>query len=217
MHGKSRRRAPGGAELAPDVGRDGAREDEARRWRPAASRSRATAADSRMIGANRCWARAAGHGEDEERRRRRRCRRAARGCGEHAADPHHRGRRVADDAAGPARIRRRDDRDEVADLHAPAEQRVRGGAADQCRGDVVQECGQRRTRCASSASAPVQSSRQAARQRLRQAARLEMGREQREADEQQEEVRQDHPLVREVRREARRARARGKQREDATR
>jgi hypothetical protein len=61
--------------------------------------------------------------------------------GRDAADPHHGGRGVADDAARAAGVRRRDDRGEVADTHAPAKQRVRHGAADQRGGDVVQEAG----------------------------------------------------------------------------
>ena len=59
-----------------------------------------------------------------------------------AVDPHHRGRGVADDAAGAAGVRRRDDRGEVADVDFAAEHMARHGAADQRRRDVVEEARQ---------------------------------------------------------------------------
>ena len=56
----------------------------------------------------------------------------------HAVDPHHRRRRVADDAARAAGVRGRDDRGEVADVHGRKE-RCAIVAADQRGGDVVEE------------------------------------------------------------------------------
>ena len=110
-----------------------------------------------MIGANALLCARGRHAEDQERDGRRDV-----GVqdvdGRHAADPHHRRRRVADHAARPARIRSRDDRGEVADAHAAAEQRVRHRAADQRRGDVVEEGRTARTRSRAARSAPVQSS-----------------------------------------------------------
>ena len=57
----------------------------------------------------------------------------------HAVDPHHRRRRVADDAARAAGVRRGDDRGEVADVHLAAEHDARDRSADQRGRDVVEE------------------------------------------------------------------------------
>jgi hypothetical protein len=56
-----------------------------------------------------------------------------------AIDPHHSGRRVADDAARTASVRGRDNRREVADVDFASEYVAGHGAADQRRGDVVEE------------------------------------------------------------------------------
>ena len=121
--------------------------------------------------------------------------------GRDAADPHHRRRGIADDASRAARIRGRDDGREVADADAAAKQRVRHGAADQGGGDVVEETGNHehdREQC--ERAGPVVG--KPGREFLRQAALLEMRGEQREADEQEEQVDEDHRLVREVGRES---------------
>ena len=94
--------------------------------------------------------------------------------GRDVVDPHHGRRRVAQDAAGAAGIRSRDDRGEVADLDASAEQRMRGGTADQGRGDVIQESGSDEYD-AEQCECPGPVVGQVVRQRLRQAAAARNG------------------------------------------
>ena len=82
-------------------------------------------------------------------------------------------------------------------MHLGAEQLVRHRAADQRRGDVVEERRDHEHHHEQHERAlPVGG--QEARQHQRHAALLEMPRQEREAHEQQEEVGEDHPLVREV-------------------
>jgi hypothetical protein len=120
--------------------------------------------------------------------------------GRDPADPHHRGRGVADDASRAAGVGGGDDRDEVSDPDPAAEQRLRRRAADQRGRDVVEE----RRRDEHDAeqhecTGPVIG--QERRQGARQAALLEVPGQDREADEQQREVRENHPFAREVRRQ----------------
>ncbi len=111
-----------------------------------------------------------------------------------AGDPHHRRRGVADDAAGAAGIRRRDDRREVANVHLAPEHLEGDGAADDRRRDVVEERRQYEDdHQQHKAAGPV--IRQNCRHPFRQPALLEVAGQQGKADQQQEQVGDDQPLV----------------------
>jgi len=59
-----------------------------------------------------------------------------------ARNPHHGGRGVADHAAGPTRVRGRDDRGEIADMDLALKHMPRNRPADQGGRDVVEEARQ---------------------------------------------------------------------------
>ena len=123
----------------------------------------------------------------------------------HAVDPHHRGGRVADDAARAAGVRRRHDCGDVAHVHAPAEHALRDRATDQRRGDVVEEARQHEhQRQQQEAATPVV--RQQVGQPPRQPALLEVARQQREPEQQHEQVGEHRPLAAEVTEQAGKAR-----------
>ena len=111
-----------------------------------------------------------------------------------AVDPHHRGRRIAHDAAGAARVRGRDDRGDVADVQLALEHGAGHRAADQRRGDVVEEARQHEHHDEQhETAAPVVG--QVVGQPPRHVAFLEVPRQQREAHQQAEQVREHDPLV----------------------
>ena len=87
-----------------------------------------------------------------------------------------------------------DDGGEIADMHLAPEHLARHGAADQRGGDVVEKARQHENHHQQHEPAlPVV--RQERRQHVRDVALLEMARQQRKADQQQEQVGQDHPFV----------------------
>jgi hypothetical protein len=126
------------------------------------------------------------------------------GCDLERADPgnpHHRRRRVADDAAGTAGIRCRDDRRQVADVNPPPEDARRNRPADQRRRDVVEKTRQQPDDQQQDERAqPVR--RQQPRQHLRHATVLEVPRQECEADQQAQQIGQQHPFMGHVRGEA---------------
>ena len=119
-------------------------------------------------------------------------------------DPHHGGGGVADHAARAAGIGCSDDSGQVADVHSAPEDLLRHRTADQCRRDVVEEA---RDHCDEDeqheAALPVVG--QEARHLVGDLAFLEVAREQGKAHEQEEQVGEDHGLVRHVLDEARQA------------
>ena len=123
-----------------------------------------------------------------------------------AGDPHHGGGGVADDAAGAAGVRGRDDRREIADVNLALEYVPRNGAADQRGGDVVEEARQHEHQDEQhDAALPVV--RQQRRHLVRNPAFLEMPRQQRKPHQKQEQIAQSDPLMRHVVAEAGEARA----------
>ena len=72
-------------------------------------------------------------------------------------NPHHGGRGVADDASRATGVRCRDNRGEIADMDLALKDVPRHRAADQRRGDIVEDARQMKT-IASSATPPFQSS-----------------------------------------------------------
>ena len=116
----------------------------------------------------------------------------------HALDPHHRGRRVTDDAAGAAAVRRGNDGGEKADVHAPLEDGRCDRAADDRGGDVVEERRQHEHDREQREPA-LPAVRQKSRQGIRDRAPFEVAREHGEAEQQEQEIREHDPLVREVR------------------
>jgi hypothetical protein len=117
--------------------------------------------------------------------------------GRHAGDPHQRGRRVADHREGTAGVRGGHDAGEVADMHLGLEQLVRHGAADQGRGDVVEETGNGPHHDQQDERAlPVVG--QVLGQDHRHMAFLEMPGEDGEAHQQAEQVDQGHPFMAQV-------------------
>jgi hypothetical protein len=104
---------------------------------------------------------------------------------------------VGDGDVPAAGVRRRDDRHEVADMDLAAEHMARHRAADQRGRDVVEEAGQHEHD-----REQDQSVRQEGRHRVRDAAVFEVARQDRGAHQQQEQVREDHPFVPHVQREA---------------
>ena len=118
-----------------------------------------------------------------------------------AGDPHHGGGGVADHAAGAAGVGGGDDGGEIADVHLAAEHLARHHAADQGRGDVVEEARQHaHDHQQQEGALPVVG--QEGRHDVGQLALLEMPREQREAHQQQEQIGEDHPLVPHMQRKA---------------
>ena len=98
-------------------------------------------------------------------------------------------------------------RREIADVDLAPENMPRHRAADQRGGDVVEEARQHEHDDEQrKAALPVVG--QEGRHLVRDAALLEMARQQREAHQQQEQVRQDHPFVLQVPAETREARRR---------
>jgi len=115
----------------------------------------------------------------------------------HAVDPHHGRGGVTDDAARAARVRRRDDSGEIADVHLAAEDDTGHRATDQRGGDVVEERRQHEDDCEQGEPAlPVIG--EDVRQQRGDARLFEVLGEQSEAEQQAEQVRQDHPLVLQV-------------------
>jgi hypothetical protein len=114
-----------------------------------------------------------------------------------ARDPHHGGGGVADDAAGSAGIRGRNDGCEIADVNLALEDVPRNGAADQCGGDIVEKAREHEHQHQQhDAALPVV--RQQCRHRIRNPALLEMPGQQRESHQQQEQVAERDPLMRHV-------------------
>ncbi len=114
-----------------------------------------------------------------------------------ARDPHHGGGGVADDAAGAAGIRGRDDRREIADVNLALEHVPRNGAADQGGGDIVEEARQHEHQDEQhDAALPVV--RQQRRHLIRNAAFLEMPGQQRKPHQQQEQIAERDPFMRHV-------------------
>jgi hypothetical protein len=117
-----------------------------------------------------------------------------------AVQPHHGRRRVAHHRAGAAAVRGRDDGGEVADMHLALEHAGRHRGADQRRRDVVEETGKDEDDHQQHEGAEPAFGQQPG-QHLRHPAVLEVPRQQCEADQQAEQVGQQHPFVRHVRAE----------------
>ena len=111
-----------------------------------------------------------------------------------AVNPHHRGCRVADDAAGAAGVRRCDDGSEIADMHLALEDMASNRAADQGRCDVVQKARQHEDDHEQQEPAGP-TVRQEPWHLVWDAAVLEVPRQDCKAHQQQEQVGQGHPLV----------------------
>ncbi len=112
----------------------------------------------------------------------------------------------------PARVRRGDDRSEIADVHLAAEHRHRHRAADHRRGDIVEEARQHEDHHEQDERAfPVAG--QEARQERGNAAVLEVLGKQREAEQEPQQIREDHPFVQQMQPEAGESRARLEARE----
>jgi hypothetical protein len=119
-----------------------------------------------------------------------------------AVDPHHRRGRVAHDAPRPAGVRRGDNRREVADVDPAAEHHAGDRPADECGGNVIEEARQHENHDQEDEAAlPV--ARQEARENGRYATCLEVLRQEREAQQQAEQVGEQHPFMGEMRDEAR--------------
>ena len=111
-----------------------------------------------------------------------------------AVDPHHRGCRIANDAASATSVRRCDDGGKIADMHFALEDMPSNRAADQGRCDVVQKGGQHEDNQEQWETAgptvwqdPWHS--------IWNAAAFEVPRQDRKAHEQEEQVGKGHPLV----------------------
>ena len=114
--------------------------------------------------------------------------------GRNAGDPHHGGGGVADHRTGAAGIGGGDDGGEVADVYLGPEQLMGHGAADQCGGDVVEE-GRHDEHQQQQREAAFPVVRQVLGQDHRDMAFLEVAREDGEAHQQAQQVRDHHPLV----------------------
>ena len=114
-----------------------------------------------------------------------------------ARDPHHCCRRVSDHAPGAARVRGSDDGSQVADMHLCSKQRVRHRAADQGSRYVVEKAGEHEDDN-EKPERPLPVMRKNAWEGCRYTSLLEMARQQPEYNEQEEQVRQDHPFVSEM-------------------
>jgi hypothetical protein len=119
-----------------------------------------------------------------------------------AVQPHHGRRGVADHRAGAAAIRGRDDGGEVADMHLALEHARRHRGADQRSGDIVEEAGQHEDDHQQHEGAHPAFGQQPG-QHLRHAAVLEMPGQQRKADQQAQQVGEQHPFVGHVHAESR--------------
>ena len=114
-----------------------------------------------------------------------------------AVDPHHRRRRIADNAAGAAGVGGRYDRNEIADMDLPPKDVTRDRAPDQRSGDVIEKTRQHENDDEKEDAAfPVIG--QHGRHFVRYPAFLEVSRQNGKPHQQQEQVRQRDPLVRHV-------------------
>ena len=114
--------------------------------------------------------------------------------GTDARDPHHGGRGVADDAAGPAGVRSCHDAGEIADMDFALKHMPGHRAADQRRGDVVEKARQHEhQRQQHEAAFPVVGKQR--RHFIRNAALLEMPGQERKPRQQQEQIGQYDPLM----------------------
>ncbi len=116
-------------------------------------------------------------------------------------DPHHRRRRVTEHGAGTAGIRGGDDGGKIADMDLAPENAGRHRGADQCRGDVIEKAREQEDDDKKH-ERPHPACWQQLRQDFRHAAVLEMAGQKRKADQQAEQIDQQHPLMRHVQAES---------------